>query len=127
MKELEWIDNFTQTERLQVWAWLEGEIKLNGATGTTLVRIRYFKSLTAPTGGASTLAILDSETFLAARTASLAAAVIGANLEKAAVLQQDASAALANLLSTAVKGRQNQPVRRRKFRAFRNRFGSLYR
>lgn len=123
MQEVEWIDNFEQTERLQVWSWRENEIKLNGATGTTLVRIRYFKSLAAIVDSTTNIPILDSETFLGSRTAALAAFTIGGSVDKATVLSTDAESALATLLSTQVKNRQNQPVRRKRFRSFRTRWG----
>jgi len=122
MDERPWPPDVTQISRLQYWTWAEGEIKTPGATGITVLRIRYWKDLAAIVDGTTNIPILDSTTFLAARTASIAAFSIGGAPTKSQVLQGDADKALETLLSTAVKNRQAMPVRRQPFRGFRRSF-----
>ena len=126
MEEKAWPPDVTQTERLQFWTWAESEIKTPGATGITILRIRYWKDLAAIATAATDIPILDSTTFLAARTATIAAFTIGGAPSKSQSLQADAEGALVRLISTAVKNRQAMPVRRQPFRSFR-RYGLFWR
>ena len=121
MTERTWLESQDMEERLRFWSWRDDTIQLIGSTVATVVRIRFWGSLTAIVDDTTNVPILDSETFLAARTAAIAAFVIGGSSEKADPLQSDADVALDLLLSRAVKNRQNQPTRRRRFQAFRNR------
>ncbi len=125
MREESWEPDATQSDRLVYWTWRENEIKLVGSTGTVLVRIKYWKSLSAIADANSTIPILDSEGFLAARTAALAAFTIGNSDSKASAISQEADSLLETLLSTAVKGRQDMPIRRPGFRAYR-RYGTYW-
>ena len=123
MQEKVWTPDETQSERLQYWVWAEDEIKLLGSTGVTLVRLRYWGSLTAIVDGTTNIPIRDCETFLSSRTAAIAAYVIGRMPTIGEVLNADADKALGLFLSTGVKNRQALPTRRKPFRAFRfNRF-----
>jgi len=122
MDERPWPPDLTQNSRLQYWTWAEGEIKTPGATGITILRIRYWKDLAAIVDGTTNIPILDSVTFLAARTAAIAAFSIGGAPTKSQALQGDAEVALNRLVSTAVKNRQAMPVRRQPFRGFRRSF-----
>jgi hypothetical protein len=119
MIERAWEPDATQSQRLVYWTWREEEIKLVGATGTVLVRIRYFKSLSSITDANTNIPILDSQSFLAARTAALAAFTIGNSPTKASALSDEANSLLETFLSTAVKSRQDMPIRRPGFRGFR--------
>ena len=118
MVESTWTPNLTQTSRLIYWTWREDEIKFVGATSVVPIQLRYFKSLAAIADSTTNIPILDCETFLAARTAALAAFSIGGSLSRAEALSNDADRAMDRLLGTAVKNRQQMPVRRRKFRPF---------
>lgn len=118
MTEQTWEPDVEQTDRLRYWAWREDEIKLVGAVGSTIVRIKYFKSLTAITSVEDTIPILDSDGFIAARTAALAAATIGKNFSLAQAINQEAESLKETFLSSQVKNRQNQTIRMKPFRAF---------
>ena len=113
-----WVPDIAQTSKLVYWAWIDSQIRFVGATADVPVQLRYFESLGAITDATTNITILDSETFLASRTAALAAMYAGGNPTRATALQQDAITALDLLLGTAVKERQSMPVRRRRFQAF---------
>jgi hypothetical protein len=125
MDEKPWTPDTTQSERLVYWTWEDQEIKLVGATGITLVRIRYWKSLTTITSVNDTVGIIDGDGFLAARTSALAAFTVGNSVTKASALSDEANSLLETLLSTAVKNRQDMPIRRPGFRGFR-RWGTYW-
>lgn len=113
MDETSWEPMIEQTTRLNVWNWREDSIKLLGATVDVSLRIRYMKGLPSLAGPTSPILILNSTTFLAARTAAIAALVIGENPTRASALDTDASDAWDDLKMTQVKQRQSRPVRRR--------------
>lgn len=119
MIERGWPPDLTRSDRLMYWTWEDDSIKLVGAIGTVVLRIRFYGSLAVIDNPSDSILILDAETFLAARTAAIAATVIGASPTRGQLLQGDAEQALGLLLSTNVKNRQAIPVRRRPFRAFR--------
>lgn len=126
MQERTWEPDLIQTERLNYWAWRDNEIKLVGATGTTLVRIKYWASKDEFVDPNSEVGIVDSTSYLAARTASIAAFTILANPTRASEIGREADRLKEVFLSISVKGRQNQPVMRRGFRAFRNPYWRVF-
>jgi hypothetical protein len=113
MIETSWEPFEDQTDRLRYWNWREDSIKLLGATSDRDVKIRYMKGLPSLTGPTSSILILNSLTFLAARTGAIAALVIGENPTRAGALDDDAKTAWEDLKMTQVKQRQSRPVRRR--------------
>lgn len=113
MQEKFWEPIIDQTTRLQYWNWREDEIKLVGATQDVVIRIRYMKGLPTLIDASSPLLILNCTTFLAARTAAIAALVIGENPTRGGALNDDATVAWEDLKMTQVKQRQSMPVRRR--------------
>jgi hypothetical protein len=119
MQETTWTPDASPETRLLYWSWRNSTLQFVGATGDIEIRIRYWGGLAPIVDNTTIIPIEDSETFLAARTAAIAAATIGAMPTKADLLQEDAVQALNILLSTAVKNRQSLPVRRRPFRSFR--------
>lgn len=120
MEEKTWEPDISQTERLNYWAWRDNEIKLVGATGTTLVRIKYWASKDEFDDPNSEIGIIDAASYLAARTAAIAAYTLMRNPTIAEGIGQEAERLKEVFLSISVKGRQNQPIMRRGFRAFRN-------
>lgn len=118
MTETVWPTDITPDGRLNFWDWRQNALHFPGATGITILRIKYWGELTAVEDEGSEVLVLDSETFLAARCASIAATTIGGAPSKGEILQQDANSALATLISTAVKNRQALPTRRRRFKSF---------
>lgn len=121
MTETTWEPDIQKQERLRYWSWRENEIKLVGATATAVVRIKYWKSLAAITSANSEIPIIDSEGFLSARTAAMAALTIGKSTTLSNAFQGEAESELETFLSISVKNRSNQPIRRRGFVAFRGR------
>jgi len=113
MTEETWEPSREQATSLGVWAFREEEIKFVGATTDRLIYIKYKKYLPGLDAAGVALKILDSTTFLAARTAAIAALVVGHNPTRAAALNDDAVVAWEDLKGTRVKARQSNPVRRR--------------
>jgi len=116
MEEQEWGSTVVQSSSLRFWAWREEEIKFPGATVAREVKIKYIKSLGAITGAASTILILNSETWMAQRLASLAALLLGSNPTRASALNSDLATIWEDLKATLVKRKQAIPVRRRRTR-----------
>lgn len=116
MQQVAWIPNAEATDTFGIWAWQEQAIKLPRATVDIEVRVRYKKALTKFTVGGDTVAIENAQTFLAARAAALAAAMVGENYTRAEALQADADKAKEILLSINAKVRQNVPIRKRAYR-----------
>lgn len=113
MTEQEWEPNLNPGPELLYWNWREEEIKFLPATTAREVRIRYMKGLTRITATSTVLGVNNSTTFLAARTAALAAWVIGRNQTHAATLQEDAKDALDDLIAVLAKRSQGLGIRRR--------------
>lgn len=121
MTESVWPPDVTASTYRNNWAWIEDEVRFPAAVGANVIRIRFWGSLAPIVDGTTNIPILDCETFLSARTAALAAIVIRKDENLAIALSGDGNNALGILLSTAVKNRQANPTRRRRFRSFLNR------
>lgn len=116
MDERPWEPDVEPADTLRFWTWREGKVKFRGATVAREVQVRYLKILTKPTGAASAMEVEDYFiTFLAARTAAIAAFYIGGNETRAAALQDDANAALAEGLGIITKRRQGTPIRQKPY------------
>lgn len=113
MDEMDWEPDTPATDRLLYWNWREEEIKFIGATTNREVRIRYMKGLTRITATTTPLAVNNCTTFLAARSAAIAALVLGSNPSRAEALNADAGMALTDLLGILVKRGQGLGIRRR--------------
>lgn len=109
--------DYEQTSVLGIWEFREEQVKFGGATADRAVKMKYIKFSAQITDVNSTIPILNCETFIAARTAAIAAFVIGGNPERAEALNQDADKALKRVVNIAVKRNQSQPTRRIPFRA----------
>lgn len=113
MDETEWEQTLLPSTSLLYWNWREEEIKFLGATTAREVRIRYMKGLTRITATTTPISITNAVTYLAVRTAAIAALVLGSNPTRASALQGDAGSALDDLLGVLVKRQQAIPIRRR--------------
>lgn len=102
-----------QGSALGDWIYEEGDIRFVGATESRLIRLRYFKPFTAPTSGASQIAVLNARQYLSEHTASILAASIGENYTRAEYLEGKAQQTLEKMLRIIVKGQQGLAVRRR--------------
>lgn len=116
MDEGEFEPEQTLDTNLRFWEWREDEIKFLGASTNREVKIRYFKSLSPITTTASTIAIIDSESWMAQRAASVASLVLGSNPTRAASLQSDLTDIWDDFIAGAVRRKQAIPVRRRRTR-----------
>lgn len=108
-----WEPNEAMGTFLRYYSFREEQIHLVGSTTDRLVLLRYQKSLTPITADTVALEINDSDLWLAARTAAIAALVIGENPTRAAVLDLDAEKLWEDLKGTRVKTMQQFPSRRR--------------
>lgn len=113
----------TITSELQYWAWIGEEIKFIGANTNRDVKIEYVASkITAVTSSTNTIAVINSKSFLAYRTAALCAAFIGENPNRSAELNVHAQNAIERMVNISTKSRQAIVTRRRPFMAsYKNR------
>lgn len=116
MEEKIWEPEDQPQSILTKWVWRDESVFVLKATSNEEVKIRYKRTLPVLAAIGSTLLISDIQTYLAARVAATAAANIGENLEKAAVIATHAEDIWDDFLSIHTKQRQNVPVRRRPFR-----------
>lgn len=116
MEETEFELDKAQESTLGVWAFRKNEIQLRGATQAREIRIHYWKSLTTIVDGTTVVGVIDAVDFLASRSASIAAYVVGGNKERAKVLYDDSELILQDLLSIGTKDNQGKPSRRKPFR-----------
>jgi hypothetical protein len=119
MDETEWEPDLKPMDRLLYWSWREENLKFVGATTNRELLIRYIKQLGPLTDPTTVVQISESQSWLAQRTASLAALLLGANPSRAEALIRDLygeQGPWEDLKATKVKRLQNIPVRRRRTR-----------
>lgn len=92
---------------LRYWEWDGTNINFIASTVARVVKVRYWRSLTEPTSGASSLIFIGAENYLAPRTAALMAGSLGEEKVFAAMTQ----VAKENLdkIVNANRGRQSPP------------------
>lgn len=105
--------NLQPKDYIGYWVWREDTIKLSPSTIARLVLLQYIKGLTAIDGPNVPIQINGAEQWLAQRTASIAALVIGGNPTRSAALAVDLVPIWDDFIITAVKQRQGRRVRRR--------------
>jgi len=115
MRRVMWLPDAVPGPLLTWWQYREQTINFIAATSIRTVRLRYYKALPTITIGADTIAVNNAKTFLASRTAALAAFTIGEDNERAGALQSDADAALDRIKRLSVKNSQELRSRRRPF------------
>lgn len=115
IRERAWEPNIEPTDILRYWAWREQAVRFVGATVDREVRLRYKKTFPAIASEAATIVVNNSKTFLAARSAQLAARFIGGDRQRYEDLAPDVNAALATLINTHIKRNQSMPIRRRPY------------
>jgi len=112
MYEKQWEPSIGPTSTLRYWTWREQALCFIGATEERLVQLYYLKALGAISDINSIIAVNNCQPYLAALTAAYAAAFIGENPTKAAILKDAADESLELMLSTEANRRQSMPVRR---------------
>ena len=110
-----WLPDRTIAPYLTWWTYREETITFLGASQDRVVRLRYNKIYPVITGVGDTVVVNNSKTFLAARTAALAAFAIGENETRASALNQDAISAIDMIVRLSNKNRQVLRTRRRAF------------
>jgi hypothetical protein len=101
-------------DMLVTWTWRDDQIhfRKGGSTVDKEVLLTYNKSKDLITGATSPSTILNSEEWLAQRTAILACITIGGNPKRAEILKADLKELWDDLKVTVVRRNQNRPVRR---------------
>jgi hypothetical protein len=103
----------TNKNQIDIWAWREQQLYFNPPLTNRDIGLTYRKSLPALTLVGDEVIPFIARTYLAARTAALAAFFIGENANRAAVLQDDANKALDELIRSNINSEQDLPVRRK--------------
>ncbi len=115
MQRVMWLPDAISAPTLTWWEYREQAINFIAATSARVVRLRYYKALPTITAGGDTVGVNNAKTFLASRTAALAAFTIGEDNERAAALQEDANLSLDRIKRLSVKNSQELRTRRRPF------------
>jgi len=116
MVRMDYLPPITElTDELIYWTWQEQIIQFLGALTIRDVRLNYIGTSVTISSPSTNVGVLNSESYLQYRCASLAAEYIGENPTRAAGLQNDAQAALDKFLNLSNKGRQSIATRRRPF------------
>jgi hypothetical protein len=119
IEEREWEPDTKPANELRYWTWREEALYFVGALTDRQIYLRYIKSLTPIAAIENPILINDSQTFLAQRTAALAALLLGQNSTRSRDLMTDlysANGPWEDMKATKVKRLQNIPVRRRRTR-----------
>lgn len=125
MTEAAWVPFDEPTGLLRIWAWLDQEIQLVGATQVRDVKIRYVANLAAITSDSTNIPVISSEEYLGTKTAALAAEFIGANRTRSDRLESMAEIELRKFINIAVRGMQGLTTKRIPYGHKRRRIGWL--
>lgn len=105
-------------ESLQYWAWEGQVIKFIGATTIRQIKLDYIKTVFPKvTNSAALIGVINAQSFLQYRTASLCTRFIGENPTRADSLDELAVLALDRATGISSKARQSINTRRRPFMA----------
>ena len=115
MQRVMWLPDAVSGPSLTWWEYREQAINWVAATSIRQVRLRYYKALPTITVVGDVVTVNNAKTYLASRTASLAAFGIGENETRAKVFNDDAYMALDRIKRMAVKNGQQNRTRRRPF------------
>lgn len=124
MQRCEFLPGFTvQTTDLVYWTYQNQELRFIGATSDRQLLLEYIADkLPKIIDPSDIINLINAQSFLNYRTASLCAEFIGENATRAQSLNEAAQASLDRFLQINVKGKQVFPARRRPFlAAYRNR------
>jgi hypothetical protein len=119
MSHVEFLPKTQQvTDALGFWMWGNQSLQFIGANVDREIKLDYIgNTITAISSAATPITLINAQTFLEYRTASLCANFIGQNPTRSQALDQTAGPALDRFLSINIKGKQSIPTRRRPFRA----------
>lgn len=107
-----------QIDQLIWWAWMEQSINFIGAVQTVQLMIDYIANkLPSATTTTAPITLINAESYLSLKTASLCAFFLGENKERSDELDQQAGVQADIFLGISTKGRQAIATRRRPFMA----------
>ena len=115
MSELDFEPSLQICDMLRFWAWRNNNIYFIGCTQPRDVRLVYRRMLSAIVSDTSNEEVIESEPWLAARTAELCARYIGENKIRADDLKIDVLDAWDNLQGMIAKSLQGMRARHRPF------------
>src|SRR5690348_7815083 len=116
MVEYRFGPDIDQEEKMRFWYWEDGKIQLPRCTTNNIIlKVKYLKFLTVIVDVNTIIPIINCQTYLAARTAAIAAYSIGGNPDRAEIYNGDAQKRLGVIIQTLVKRQQGQPTRRQPF------------
>lgn len=118
VREVAWVDpNLTECNEIVQWAFRDNKIYINPPQTDREIYLDYRRKLTPITTTGSTIEIPQAKTFLAQRTAQIAAKELGNNTTKALAMQPDVDRALDRLIRRLSKNKQGiGGARRRPYR-----------
>ena len=116
--ESDWEQSLT-VDSIMYWNWREEGLKINPPRIDREVRLRYRKSLIPIIGENTNITIPSSKAYLSAKTAANASAFGASNVERAAILNSEASECLMMLINAEIRNQQGVKFRRRPYGASR--------
>lgn len=119
MNKVMWLPDIPQSTYITYWQWRKQLIFITSPLTARSVRVRYSTDFPTLALG-DTVPVNNAKSFLAARTASIAAFAIGSNPSKAEVFEADAEIRKDEVIRHGVNDRQNLPARRRSFSIYRS-------
>lgn len=112
------LPNVAKDTFLRVYTWQADTIQFVGATTSRVVLLEYYATLPLIVDDTTNVAIIRSQSYLAAKTAELCAKFIGGSVKRSEMLEKEAEEELAMFLAPIIKARQSMPVRRIPFGGF---------
>jgi hypothetical protein len=104
------------TSVMGTWAWQQQAIQFPGATTNRDIKIHYIgDNLPQIVDRSTNIGVFNAKSFLAYRTAALAAEFVGENPTRATSLNNNAVRAMDNLINLSTKQKQGIATRRRPF------------
>lgn len=112
-----WMEG-TEITQFQYYTWQDQEIRFFAANQNNDIKMDYVRSLFTPVVDQnSTINVVNAESYLEFKTASLCARFIGQNKTRADELEGEAISAMDRALGIGTKGRQSIITRHRPFRS----------
>ena len=111
VEKIDAIPELEQLDYIAVWNWREEVIYINPPRLAREVKLTYIKSFTALVDFNSSIPIINSQEYLANKTAALCARFVGENPTRADQLDNEAAEALSLMIGVEVKAKQSNPVR----------------
>jgi hypothetical protein len=112
--ESDWEVDF-KSDAICYWNWREDSLKINSPNIPREVRLRYRKGLQPIIGEGSNITILLSKGYLSAKCAANASAFGASNVERASILNTEASECLNLVINSEIRNQQGVRFKRRPY------------